>query len=130
MKISGTDIDSRRLTTPRAAAIAGIVFGLLFAACLILFRFAISADPSAGIGWIETGAQRITIALALIPFAGIAFLWFMGVVRDRLGRYEHQFFSTVFFGSGLLFLAMVFISTAIAGSLNVYHQTTVNISLE
>ena len=130
MKISGTDIDFRRLTTPRAAAIAGILFGVLFTACLVLFRSAIPADPTAGIEWIERGAQRITIALELVPFAGIAFLWFIGVVRDRLGRYEDQFFSSVFFGSGLLFLAMVFISTAIAGSLLVYHQHAVNISLE
>jgi len=130
MKISGTDIDYRRLTTPRAAAIAGILFSLLFTACLVLFRSAIPADPTAGIEWIERGAQRITIAFELVPFAGIAFLWFIGVVRDRLGRYEDQFFSSVFFGSGLLFLAMVFISTAIAGSLLVYHQHAVNISLE
>jgi len=120
----------RRLTTPRAAAIAGILFGVLFTTCLVLLRSAIPADPSAGIEWIETGAQRITIALELVPFAGIAFLWFIGVVRDRLGRYEDQFFSTVFFGSGLLFLAMVFVSTAIAGSLIVYHRTAVDITLE
>ena len=40
----------------------------------------------------------------LIPFAGIAFLWFIGVLRDRLGEQEDRFFATVFFGSGLLFL--------------------------
>ncbi|HUK40718.1 MAG TPA: hypothetical protein VLX11_06740, partial [Candidatus Acidoferrales bacterium] len=49
--------------------------------------------------------------------AGIAFLWFIGVVRDRLGHLEDQFFSTVFFGSGLLFLAMAFISAALAGGI-------------
>jgi hypothetical protein len=52
-----------------------------------------------------------------VPFAGIAFLWFIGVVRDRLGKLEDQFFSTVFFGSGLLFLAMIFASAAIAGGI-------------
>ena len=58
-----------------------------------------------------------------MPFAGIAFLWFIGVVRDRLGRLEDQFFSTVFFGSGLLFLAMVFVSMAIAGGMVAgYHR--------
>ncbi len=49
--------------------------------------------------------------------AGIAFLWFIGVVRDRLGEHEDRFFSTVTLGSGLLFVAMVFASTAIAGGL-------------
>jgi hypothetical protein len=56
-----------------------------------------------------------------VPFAGIAFLWFMGVVRDRIGFLEDQFFSTVFFGSGLLFLAMTFVSAALAGGLLATH---------
>jgi len=110
-------MDGRRLTTPRAAAIAGILCGLLFTTSLILFRSAIPADPYSGTDWIERGAPRIRVAIQLMPFAGIAFLWFIGVVRDRLGRYEDQFFSTVFFGSGLLFLAMVFISVSIAGGM-------------
>ena len=52
-----------------------------------------------------------------MPFAGIAFLWFMGVVRDRFKDSEDQLFSSVFIGSGLLFLAMVFVSAAIAGGI-------------
>ena len=52
----------------------------------------------------------------MLPFAGIAFLWFIGVIRDLLGEYEDRFFSTVFFGSGLLFLAMVFVSAGVAGA--------------
>ena len=50
-----------------------------------------------------------------MPFAGIAFLWFIGVLRDRIGAYEDRFFATVFLGSGLLFLAMLFASSAVAG---------------
>jgi hypothetical protein len=59
----------------------------------------------------------VTFALNLVPFAGIAFLWFIGVVRDRLGSDEDRFFATVFLGSGLLFLAMLFTSAAITGGL-------------
>ena len=59
----------------------------------------------------------MSLALSLAPFAGIAFLWFMGVVRDRLGEHEDRFFSTVFVGSGLLFLAMFFASAAVAGGI-------------
>jgi hypothetical protein len=55
--------------------------------------------------------------LTIVPFAGIAFLWFMGVVRAHLGNLEDQFFSSVMFGSGLLFLAMVFAAAAIAGGI-------------
>ena len=60
---------------------------------------------------------RLSIGLGLVPFAGIAFLWFMGVVRDRFKDSEDQLFSSVFIGSGLLFLAMVFVSAAIAGGI-------------
>jgi hypothetical protein len=52
-----------------------------------------------------------------MPFAGIAFLWFIGVLRDRLGELEDRFFATAFFGSGLLFLAMLFTAGAIAGAI-------------
>ena len=52
-----------------------------------------------------------------MPFAGIAFLWFIGVVRDRIGQREDRFFASVFLGSGLLFVAMLFIAAAFAGGL-------------
>jgi hypothetical protein len=117
MKISGTDIEYRRLSTPRAAAIAGILFGLLFGASLILMRSAMPAVVSADPSWAQTGAWKINVALVLMPFAGIAYLWFIGVVRDRLGDFEDRFFSSVFYGSSLLFLAMVFVSMAIAGGI-------------
>jgi uncharacterized membrane protein len=55
--------------------------------------------------------------LNLVPFAGIAFLWFIGVVRDRIGQREDRFFASVFLGSGLLFVAMLFIAAAFAGGL-------------
>src|SRR5262249_49090757 len=52
-----------------------------------------------------------------VPFAGITFLWFIGVVRDRIGRREDRFFATIFFGSGLLFIGTLFIAAALAGGL-------------
>jgi hypothetical protein len=107
----------RRLTTPRAATVASVLFSLLFAASLVLIRTSIPETLSTGTEWVVTGSRRITVALFLMPFAGIAFLWFIGVVRDQLGEYEDKFFATVFFGSGLLFLSMVFVSMAIAGSI-------------
>ena len=105
--------DYRRLTTPRAAAVAGIFFALLFAASLILLRSSIPEGLNADTEWMATGYQRITLALGLMPFAGICYLWFIGVVRDKLGDYEDRFFSSVFFGSSLLFLGMVFVAMAI-----------------
>ena len=38
------------------------------------------------------------LALNLVPLSGIAFLWFIGVVRDRIGEREDRFFATVFLG--------------------------------
>jgi hypothetical protein len=106
----------QRLTTPRAAAVAGIIFSVLFSVSLILLRTALPQGAVTGTAWAHEGNARINIALRVIPFAGIAFLWFIGVIRDRLGNYEDRFFSTVFFGSGLLFLAMVFVSSGVAAA--------------
>jgi hypothetical protein len=107
------------LKTPRAAAIAGIVFAVLFTISDVLFRLALPEDlsRSSTTAWLQINTSSISLALMLVPFAGIAFLWFVGVIRDRLGEFEDQFFATVFFGSGLLFLAMMFVSAAIIGGL-------------
>lgn len=106
-----------RLTTPRAAAVAGIIFALLFAASLVVLRLSIPSDLTNEVGWLSQTRDYLSIALVLMPFAGIAFLWFIGVIRDRFGELEDRFFSTVFFGSSLLFIGMVFMAMAIAGAL-------------
>jgi hypothetical protein len=104
---------------PRAAAIAGIVFSALFAAAVSLFRSAIPADADDAGGWLTSDSRRarVQFALALLPFAGIAFLWFIGVLRDHLGEREDRFFATVFLGSGLLFVAILFMGGAIMATL-------------
>ena len=113
------DLASRkeRLTTPRAAALAGIIFSVLLITSLVLIRISVPADPQAAGSWLVGGSKNVSLALNLVPFAGIAFLWFIGVVRDRIGEHEDRFFATVFLGSGLLFLAMLFTSTATAGGM-------------
>lgn len=106
-----------RLRTPRAAAIAGIVFSVLLGAAIILAR--LSVPPAqADSGLLTSPHDRTTtaIALNLVPFAGIAFLWFIGVVRDRVGQHEDRFFASVFLGSGLLFVAMLFVASAVASA--------------
>ena len=106
----------KQLNTPKAAAIAGIAFSVLLIAILWLLRRSVPDDPLDSGAWIATESGTVTIALNLIPFAGVAFLWFIGVLRDRLGQQEDRFFATVFFGSSLLFLAMLFAAAAIAGA--------------
>jgi hypothetical protein len=104
------------LKTPKAAAIAGIAFSLLLLSILWLLRTSLPADPLEPGAWLATETRAITIALNLVPFAGVAFLWFIGVLRDRLAQREDRFFATVFFGSGLLFLAMLFAAAAVIGA--------------
>ena len=107
------------ISTPRAAAVAGIAFSVLLTAAFVLVRWALSGDPDSSGEWMTDGSRRdaFVLALNLLPFAGIAFLWFMGVLRDRMGDREDRFFATVFLGSGLLFVAMVFACGAVAGGL-------------
>ncbi len=117
------DLSRSRLTTPRAAAVAGILFSLLYLIVIILLRSAVPENPQDMGDWLTTGWRSVELALNLLPFAGIAFLWFIGVVRDRLGQHEDRFFATVFFGSGLLFLAMLFASAALAGGILAMYGT-------
>ncbi len=107
----------RRLSTPRAAAVAGVLFALLFGTVLVMIRTALPADAKLGEQWVAGSDDRLRVAIVLMPFAGIAFLWFIGVIRDGLGSLEDKFFSTVFIGSGLLFLAMIYASTAVGAGL-------------
>jgi hypothetical protein len=104
------------LRTPKAAAVAGILFSVLLVAALGLFRLSVPADPLDSGAWLARSSGVVALALNLMPFAGIAFLWFIGVLRDRLGHREDRFFATVFFGSGLLFLGMLFASAAVIGA--------------
>jgi len=106
-----------QLNTPKAAAIAGIVFAILLIAIFVLLRSAVPGSPTEGGDWLAQDWRRAAFALNLIPFAGIAFLWFIGVLRDRLGAKEDRFFATVFFGSSLLFLGMLFTAASLVGAL-------------
>ncbi len=104
-----------RMKTPRAAAVAGILFSVLLTTTLVLLRISFPVTPE--VTQFKARTSVVVLALNLVPFAGIAFLWFIGVVRDRLGAYEDRFFATVFFGSGILFLAMLFAAGAVTGAI-------------
>jgi hypothetical protein len=105
----------RRLTTPRAAAISGIVFAVLMITSYTLLQLSIPPYVVDTGEWLEDNVRTVSLAFGLVPFAGIAFLWSMGVLRNRLGYLEDQFFSTLFFGSGFLYLGMTFTAAAVAG---------------
>ncbi len=111
------------LKTPKAAAIAGVVFSVLVIAVFWLLRTSIPADPQEPGSWLHSNSSSVALALNVLPFAGVAFLWFIGVLRDRLGDLEDRFFSTVFFGSALLFLAMLFTAAALVGGILIAFAT-------
>ncbi|MCV7209817.1 hypothetical protein H7J75_14230 [Mycolicibacterium canariasense] len=108
-----TPFPFRRLTTPRAAAAAGVLFSLLFTTALVLLWTTVPDGAAHGAQWTVAGSGHLKVAATLMPFAGIAFLWFIGVVRDGFAGVEDKFFSSVFLGAGLLFLAMVFATTSV-----------------
>ncbi len=114
---AGNTVTRAQLKTPSAAAIAGLLFSCLLIIAFWLLRISIPADPQEPGSWLHASSGDVAIALNLVPFAGISFLWFIGVLRDRLGQLEDRFFTTVFFGSGLLFLAMLFLAAGVAGGL-------------
>src|SRR4029453_9783270 len=117
MTPSAPVLTARRWRSRRSAAVAGIVSAVLLLAALTMMRIALSEDSLQAL---QTDAQRrslIKLSLHLVPFVGIAFLWFIGVVREQLGDVEDRLFSTVFLGSGLLFLAMLFIGAATSTSM-------------
>jgi hypothetical protein len=102
----------------RAAGVAGIVFAVLFTASLVLLlgRAPAEATPAEVAARFREAEPRWFIGLQMIPFAGIAFLWFLAAIRNRIGRREDQFLATVFIGSGLLFVAVMFVGGAAAGA--------------
>ena len=107
------------LAPPRAAAIAGVVFSILLSISLVIIRLAVPAYQTNPGAWLTDPFRHnaVRFAIQLAPFAGIAFLWSIGVLRNRLGALEDQFFATVFFGSGLLFVASLFVWAMLAGGL-------------
>lgn len=110
------------LTTPRMAGLVGVAFAFLFGAVLVLMHGSLTTEMGADVLTAGGSRTRLGVATMLMPFAGIAFLWFIAVVRDGMGRAEDRFYSTVFLGSGLVFLAIMFVAMALAAGLIVASQ--------
>jgi hypothetical protein len=108
----------RRLRSPRSAAIAGIIYSILMTTGMVLV-YNITTDLPEDItkAWLDVWSDRSSVALTLVPFAGIAFLWFTGVVRERLGEHEDQLFATIFLSSGIITVVLFFVWAAIFAAL-------------
>ncbi|CAM5277367.1 hypothetical protein STANM309S_03521 [Streptomyces tanashiensis] len=94
-----------------------MVFAILTATAIVLVRIALPSGVDGAEADVDAGQRSaVRTALELVPFAGIAFLWFMGALREHGGEREDEFVSTVFLGSGLVFVATLFGAAAAAWS--------------
>jgi hypothetical protein len=108
----------REVRSPRSAALAGILFSLLIGASMILLRTGAIVDPTEiDTEWLDAQSSAAAVVLVLVPFAGIAFLWFTGVMRDLLGGLEDKFFATIFLGSGIILVVMMFVWASAYGAM-------------
>ena len=53
------------------------------------------------------------LAFNLVVFAMIGFIWFVAVIRHRIGDREPRFFATIFFGGGILYAALTLVGAAV-----------------
>lgn len=106
----------REVRSPGAAAFAGIIYAILMY-IIMLSTFTAKIQPEdISRAWFENWSDTASLVIALVPFAGIAFLWFTGVVRDQLSYQEGRFFATLFFGSGIIHVVLLFIWSAVFGA--------------
>lgn len=110
---------SQASPAPPVVAISGLVFAVLYVVSLVLIRLAAPADPTEPGAWLADPILRnwVRVAMNLVPFTGIAFLWFIATLRNRIGLMEDRFFATVFLGSGFLFVAMLFVAASVTQGL-------------
>jgi hypothetical protein len=114
----------RELRSPPSAAIAGILFSLLSTASMALIS-SVDSPSDFSADWLETWFNTTALAVGLLSFAGIAFLWFTGVIRDLVGDREDKLFSTVFLGSGIIFVVTMFVWAASFGAIfRIYSAAT------
>lgn len=116
--MAGDEAPAKVLRTPHAAGVAGILSALLLGGAMVLVHKAMPRHPGDAVSWLADDSNRRSLrtALFLFPFGGVAFLWFMGALRDFAGAGEDRFFATVFLGSGVLFVAMIFVFGATASA--------------
>jgi hypothetical protein len=112
---------SQQLRAPWAASVAGILFAVLFTAAILVIRGSPLVDADdAELARVFAAGEDVALLVAatyLVPIAGIMFLWFIAVIRDQLGDREDRFFATIFFGSGLLFIALIFATAAVVSAI-------------
>lgn len=106
----GAERTPGRWRSIEAAAIAGLAFSV----CSVWALHVLSAGPRLGASDAEIldyysgddGGLEVILGLNLAVYAATGFIYFIGVIRQRLGPNEPRFFSTVFTSGGLLYVAL------------------------
>ena len=111
----------RRRWSIESAAIAGIVYAVGSSiALLLVLDFPAPDLPDAELtAWFADSGNRwrLLSGLNLGTLSAVAFLWFVGVLRNRIGDREDRFFGTVFYGSAILYAALWVAALAAAAAI-------------
>src|SRR5271165_4383435 len=103
----------------KKAAFSGFAFAILFTLGLVLVNRIprLDSPDSTYTAFYTTGSGGVlvTVGLYLVPFAGIAYLWFMMAFRALLDR-PADLTQGLQLASGVAFVCMLFAGTAAAGA--------------
>lgn len=110
----------RRFVSIEAAAVAGIVCAVGWSLSLrgLLTAPGVGAPDAEIVEYYSDpyDGTAAVVWLQVLVFSTIAFLWFVGVVRSRLGDQEPKLFGTVFLGSSIMLAGLVFVGAALLGA--------------
>ena len=107
---------AKKVRSIESAAAAGVAYAVLTVLALILGkRFpSLALSDEELTAWFDDDANKASLigVLTLASIGSIAFLWFVAVIRRRLGDLEDRFFATVFLASGIVYVAVWLIGAA------------------
>ena len=113
-RVDGASVKVRSV---EAAAVAGIGYSVLAVLALTRMSSYPSLDQTNAelTAWFDDDGNQVLLggALGLASVSAIAFLWFVAVIRRRLGDREDRFFATVFFGSGIAYVAVWLVGASV-----------------
>lgn len=112
---------------PESAAVAGIVYALAAGLVLLIIdSIPKGMSESQWDQWLSDTANTTPVywSATLASLAGVAFLWFIAVIRRRLGKREDKFFASVFWGSALVYLGLWLVAVSLVAAPTVLESLT------
>ena len=112
---------------PESAAIAGVVYALAAGVVLLIIDSIPKGMSEAQWNqWISDSANTSPVywSATIASIAGVAFLWFIAVIRRRLGKREDKFFASVFWGSALVYLGLWLVAVSLVAAPTVLDSLT------